>query len=167
MQETATPATQKAVPQQEAEAHTASCQCGATGYQLRGEPLTCYTCHCTDCQSESGGACTISMIVDRDAVEVTRGEVAVNHYEHKGEAMNRHHCAACGSALWFTADSFPAFRALKAGAFEDHSWYQPVAHLWLRSAQPWLALSGSGVQYQTQPEMGELFSLWTDQQAEA
>jgi len=100
------------------------------------------------------------MIVCGDDVEVTNGTVAVNRYTHKGAQMSRHHCAACGSALWFSADSLPEYRALKAGAFDDQSWYQPVAHIWVRSAQPWLSLQGEAAQFQQQPEMSELFGLW-------
>jgi hypothetical protein len=102
------------------------------------------------------------MIVYGEDVEVTSGEIAVNHYTHQGAQMSRHHCAACGSSLWFSADSFPEYRALKAGAFEDHSWYKPVAHIWLRSAQSWLSLQGDAAHYQEQPEMHELFGLWAD-----
>lgn len=142
--------------------HNASCQCGAATYRLTGMPLTCYTCHCTNCQSESGGVCTVSMIVNRESVEVTGGEVAVNRYSHKGANMSRHHCAACGSALWFSAEAMPEYLALKAGAFEHHTWYQPIAHIWLRSAQPWLALQDDAAKFQQQPEMSDLFGLWAE-----
>jgi len=102
------------------------------------------------------------MIVNREQVEVTGGEVTVNRYSHKGANMSRHHCAACCSALWFSAESLPEYLALKAGAFEDHSWYQPIAHIWLQSAQPWLSLQGDAAQFQQQPEMSQLFGLWAE-----
>jgi len=140
--------------------HQARCQCSQAKYQLKGEPLTCYTCHCTDCQSESGSAFTLSMVVNAADVELVQGDVKVDTYHHNNTEIKRHSCHRCGSALWFSADSIGDYYALKAGAFEDSSWIKPIAHLWTGSAQPWLQLDDDIPRYEAQPEMKELFDLW-------
>jgi hypothetical protein len=35
---------------------TGGCQCGAIRYEIASFPLLLYTCHCTDCQRQTGSA---------------------------------------------------------------------------------------------------------------
>lgn len=136
------------------------CDCGSVRYQLSGEPLTCYACHCTDCQTISGSAFTLSMMVNQDDVEILKGELAVNYLDNNGVEVKRHHCDKCGTALWYSADEYPGILALKPGTFDDTKWFSPIAHLWVRSAQPWMTFDPEVKQYQKQPEMTELVELW-------
>ena len=140
--------------------HQGHCQCKRVCYEFDGSPLTCYACHCTDCQSSTGSAFTLSMIVNQSDVSVIKGDVAVASFTHNGAEIERHCCANCGSALWFAGKEYPGILALKPGAFDDASWFAPIAHLWVRSKQPWLVLDSSIRQYEKQPEMAELFGLW-------
>ncbi len=140
--------------------HHGNCQCKSVAYKFTGEPLTCYTCHCTDCQTSTGSAFTMSMIVNRSDLTIVSGAVAENVFLHNGTEVKRHHCKNCGSALWFSSDAAPEICALKPGTFKDTSWLKPVAHLWLRSAQPWVTLDDDAARYQTQPEIEELIELW-------
>lgn len=140
--------------------HQGGCQCGSVKYQHSGDPLTCYACHCTDCQTATGSAFTLSMIVNSSDVRVIEGSCRVNTFDHNGTEVQRHHCGSCGSALWYMATAMPDFLALKPGTFADTTWFKPVAHLWLRSAQPWVVLDNEAAKFEKQPEMSELFQLW-------
>ena len=144
--------------------HQGGCQCGAVRYQFNGEPLTCYACHCTDCQTSSGSAFTLSMIVNSDDLEVIEGELATNISDVNGIEVKRHHCGQCGIAFWYSADEYAGMAALKPGTFDDTSWFKPVAHLWTRSAQPWLKLDDEAVKYEQQPEIFELIELWAERE---
>ncbi|HFD87095.1 MAG TPA: GFA family protein [Gammaproteobacteria bacterium] len=136
------------------------CECKSVRYQFNGEPLTCYACHCTDCQTSSGSAFGMSMIVhDRD-LEIIEGEVAISTGDMSGVEVRRHHCAHCGTAFWFSADAYPGIVALRPGTFDDTSWFKPVAHLWVHSAQAWVRLDEDVPQYEKQPEISELIDLW-------
>lgn len=137
------------------------CQCGSLRYRFKGRPLTCYACHCTDCQSSSGSAFTLSMIVNRADIDVTSGDIAINEFIHNGTLVQRHHCESCGTAVWFAAQDYPQVYALKPGTFDDTGWFRPVAHLWTDSAQPWVKLDGSTKVFPTQPKMDELIDLWS------
>ena len=143
--------------------HQGSCQCGAVRYQFNGEPLTCYACHCTDCQTSSGSAFNLSMIANRDDLEIIKGEVAVNSVDLNGMDVQRYHCGHCGTGFWYAADEYPGIVAIKPGTFDDTSWFKPVAHLWMRSAQPWVILDDVSAKYEKQPEIGELIELWLKQ----
>ena len=136
------------------------CQCGAVRYELKGDPLTCYACHCTDCQTASGSAFTLSMITNEHDMEVTNGEMATSTVDVNGVAVQRHACAHCGVGLWFSADAYPGIVALKPGTFDDTCWFTPIAHLWTRSAQPWVKLDNGIAKYEKQPEIAELIELW-------
>lgn len=139
---------------------TGSCECKSINYQYDGEPLTCYTCHCTDCQTSSGSAFGLSMIVNEVDVKITKGSLVTNNLDYNGVKVKRHHCEKCGSNIWFSADIYPGIIALKPGTFDDTSWFKPIAHLWTRSAQLWVVLSPDIPQFEQQPEMSELMSLW-------
>lgn len=141
--------------------HEGSCQCGKLRYAFSGEPLTCYACHCTDCQTSTGSAFTLSMIVNADDIEVIQGEAAVNTFDMNGIEVSRHHCAQCGTGFWYSADEYPGILALKPGTFDDTSWFEPVAHLWTRSAQPWVTFEEDAIKYEKQPELSELGELWS------
>ena len=136
------------------------CQCGSVRYQLSGEPLTCYACHCRDCQSESGSAFTVSMIVNRNDVKVIAGEVLENIYRLNDNELHRYHCSNCGSALWFSGAKIPEIVALKPGTLDDTSWFKPIAHVWVRSAQPWVLFDSNTPKYEQQPDISELIELW-------
>jgi len=144
--------------------HLGACECKAVRYQLSGEPLTCYTCHCTDCQTVSGSAFGQTMIVKLDDVDVLDGELAVSCVDKNGIDVKRHHCGKCGTAIMFSADEYPGMGALRPGTFDDTSWFAPIAHLWVRSAQPWMVFDDETPQYQKQPEISELIGLWSASQ---
>ena len=52
-----------------------SCQCGEVHYQIKGEPLVLYRCHCTECQKQSGSGFGMSMWVRNDDFEILRGSL--------------------------------------------------------------------------------------------
>ncbi len=137
-----------------------SCECKSIQYKFTGEPLTCYACHCTDCQTASGSAFGLSMIVNDKDIEIIKGKVAITTIDVNGIKVQKHHCPQCGTPFWFSADEYPGIVALKPGTFDDTSWFSPVAHLWVRSAQPWVIFDSSTPQYEKQPEIPELIELW-------
>ena len=140
--------------------HKGSCQCGQLNYQLIKPPLTCYTCHCHGCQTSTGSAFTMSMIIKDDAIQFDGGNLSNVDYVQNGNNVRRHFCPQCATTIYFSAPEFPEFIALKPGTFDNNDWYQPIAHLWLSSAQPWVKLEDDLPQYDEQPEMHVLFDLW-------
>lgn len=47
--------------------------CGNTRYLLNAEPITTYACHGTGCQTRTGSAFGISMIVSAERLKLTAG----------------------------------------------------------------------------------------------
>lgn len=148
----------------EREIHTGGCECKSVQYQLTGKPLTCYACHCTDCQTSSGSAFSLSMIVYAKDIKLTKDKTVFNLLDYSGTPVRRHHCEKCGTALWMSADDYPDVVALKPGTLDDTKWFKPIAHVWVRSAQPWITFDKGSKKYPTQPEMSELIELWAKKQ---
>ena len=142
--------------------YSGGCECKSVRYQFSGEPLTCYACHCTDCQTASGSAFGLSMIVNDKDIDVIEGEMDTTTLDVNGMKVQKHACAQCGTPFMFSADDYPGIAALKPGTFDDTSWFTPIAHLWVRSAQPWLTLDEAVNKYEKQPEMSELIALWAN-----
>ena len=135
------------------------CVCGATRYRVTGKPLSVHACHCTDCQALSGSAFGLTMVLNESDIEVLQGETGINRFSTDHNRMHRHHCVDCGTAIWFSSPDYPGIVALKPGTLSDVSALQPVAHMWYRSAQPWLKLDDGIPVFEEQPTFSELLEL--------
>jgi hypothetical protein len=145
--------------------YSGGCLCGAVRYRVNSEPETLYACHCTDCQRRVGTAFALSLVVRRDALELTRGETVP--YSAKlpdGRQKNGQLCATCSTRLWGESVRNPAFVIVQPGTLDDTSWLRPVAHIWTRSAQPWIRFPEGAALFETQPPepWKVLFQLWRE-----
>jgi len=138
------------------------CVCGAVRYRLTGEPLTLYACHCTECQRHSGSSFALSMPVRRSALEVVHG--TPRQYDvvvARGVRRRGRYCEACGTRLWGEPVHLPTMYVVRPGTLDDTTWLDPVAHLWMRSAQPWVIVSDDVLRFDTQPpDFGVLIDAW-------
>jgi hypothetical protein len=115
------------------------CLCGAVRYRIDAEPLAVYTCHCTDCQRRTGSAFAFTVVVARPALQVLCGETAPYFARlPDGRVKQGRMCAPCGTRLWGEG-SDPNLAFVTHGTLDQPSGLAPVAHLWVRSRQPWLA----------------------------
>lgn len=135
------------------------CACGAVRYQVTGVPMSVHACHCTDCQTLSGSAFGLSMVLNLSDIEVTQGEVEVNDFTASKNRMHHHHCAKCGVAIWFSSPGYEGVIAIKPGTLDDTSGLRPIAHMWYRSAQPWLDVGDDVPVFEEQPSFEELLEL--------
>lgn len=135
------------------------CACGAVRYEVTGRPLSVHACHCTDCQTLSGSAFGLSMVLNEADVRLTSGAVAINDFTASKNRMHRHHCVDCGVALWFSSPGYAGIVALKPGTLDDTSSLRPIAHMWYRSAQPWVDVRDDVPVFQEQPTFEELLDI--------
>jgi|SRR6185312_4035372 len=138
------------------------CLCQTIRYRVTEEPLTVYACHCIDCQRRTGSAFSLSMIVRRQAIEVLQGEPA-SYFAvlPDGRTKSGRLCAKCGTRLWGEPQSRPMIAVVQPGTLEQPYSVSPIAHLWTRSAQPWVTFPQGVALYETQPQdPTELVKLW-------
>jgi hypothetical protein len=118
---------------------TGRCLCGSVEYRADAEPVVQAVCHCTDCQRQTGTAFSAVVGVPRTALTVegdTLSSFTTTGEEH-GTGTERQFCSACGSPIVSLVEALPDLAFLKAGTLDDVSWFEPVAEVWSRSAQPW------------------------------
>ena len=143
----------------ETQTRLGGCACGAVRYKVTGTPLSVHACHCTDCQTLSGSAFGLSMVLKACDIEVVAGNLGVNRFNTSRVSMHRHHCTECGVALWFSSPDYEGIVAVKPGTLDNTSSLKPVAHMWVKSAQPWLTIANDVPVFQEQPTFEELLAI--------
>jgi hypothetical protein len=137
-------------------------------YEITLEPVFVYACHCADCQGSTSSAFSIGVMVPADGFRVigddnTRlifgGTAASN-----GRVKQRRVCTHCGT--WLYGDPrnharYPGLiRVVRGGTFDDQTWITPMAHLWVKRAQPWIVIPDDVRKYDTQPDGKSLWPGW-------
>ncbi|KAF3889109.1 MULTISPECIES: GFA family protein [Nostocales] len=145
--------------------YTGGCQCGEIRYEIRAEPLTLYLCHCTECQKQSSSAFGMSLTVPRDAVVIVQGHPkAWTRGADSGREVKCLFCDNCGTRLFHQRSYNQQTINVKAGTLDDTSWLRPVGNLWTRSAQPWVTIPDSMLNYDGQPsDISPLWEKWSQQ----
>ncbi len=129
------------------------CACGAVRYRLLEDPLDLHVCHCTDCQTVTGSAFVMCMPIHVRSLEISKGEPkTVSFTAQDGRAKANRRCPECETCLVGVIASMPQIVALQAGTLDDTSWLEPIAHIWTRSAQPWVKIPDGVLVYEGQPD---------------
>lgn len=130
---------------------TGGCACGAIRYELSAEPVFQIACHCRDCQYTSGGAPTLAMIVPREGLTVTKGQVRTYWVVgENGGKVGRSFCETCGTPV-FSEPVSNGIAVIKVGSLDDPSDFNAQAYIWTRSAQPWHHIPEGAMTFETQP----------------
>ena len=144
--------------------YSGGCLCGAIRYRLTDEPLTLYACHCTDCQRESGSSFGLTMVMSRTALDLLQGNpqrFAVTLAD--GRQKNGAFCGACATRVWGEPVQFPQVVNVEPGTLDDTTWLRPIAHIWTRSAQPWVVIPPNTLSFAEQPpDAMTLVNAWWD-----
>ena len=141
------------------------CQCGHIRYQINGEPVTLYACHCLHCQSQSSSAFGMSMWVKAQDFELLCGQLKFwTETADDGSAKICAFCPECGCRIYHALEDSDGVLSLKAGSLDDKSILTPIAHIWTKRAHDWLALEQSGARcYDTEPDsFDEIVDAWRD-----
>ncbi len=132
------------------------CQCGNIRYRLIGKPQMLYACHCTDCQKQSASAFGMSLIMQSQHVKFIEGAESMRRWDTQGDdgrIKRCHFCPNCGTRIMHGSDTPGQSVSIKAGSLDDTRNLQPSAHIWLKSAQPWLAIDRKNLLcFETEPE---------------
>jgi hypothetical protein len=113
------------------------CQCGAVRYQIGAPFFGMAVCHCRACQYASGGGPNYVALAQREAFEITKGEVKV--FRSRGDSgaeIGRAFCAQCGTPIYAEPAGGPLL-PVKVGSLDDPSSLSPALHIFTEFAQPW------------------------------
>ena len=130
------------------------CQCGKVRYSIAGKPVLAYCCHCSDCQQQSSSAFGMSVWFPTNCFRLTAGELFT--WRTRGDSGNEKLCAfcpECGSRIYHAISDQPDTLSVKGGSLDDIRDIPPIAHIWTRSAQPWISrLLDKELCHETEPD---------------
>lgn len=113
------------------------CLCGQLRYDIDGDPVYQYICHCRDCQRMSGAACLPLIALPNPYVR-PHGEVTwYARRADSGRQALEGFCARCGSRVLGAGDSLPGLMLVCAGTLDDPALFMPSADIYTRSAPHW------------------------------
>lgn len=130
---------------------TGQCRCGQLKLHVEVETLPpLYACHCLNCQRWSGSAFSLHMLCAAPAVQVS-DETYTYVHEHDGQTSTQYACGVCFTRLFNETTAAPGMRVVRAGVLDGAAQLAPMAHIWVRRKQPWLALPVGIAQWQESP----------------
>ena len=129
-----------------------SCQCGAVRYEITGEPVALYVCHCRECQKQSASAFGISVVVKRSDLRITRGEVKVwSRPTDSGGSLACVFCPECGSRLWHGSAGGTDTISVKGGSLDEPVDLAPAVHIWTARKLPGVVIPETAAQFPGEP----------------
>ena len=128
------------------------CQCGSIRYEVSDEPRQVVACHCTECQSQSGSAFGMTMVVPEEAFLITKGEPQFyRSTSSTGRAKLGAFCPDCGTRIYHKPEWRKGSISVKPGTLDETGWLRPNVHLWTSSKQGWVTIPEGVEAYERQP----------------
>jgi len=129
------------------------CTCGAIRYRFEDAPLSLTACHCTECQRSTGSAFGMSLLLMKSEFTLLQGvpETYTVTFPDDGRKKFAKFCGRCGARVWTEFTKFAHVMNLKPGTLDETRWLEPVAHIWVRSAQPWIRIPDGALVFEAQP----------------
>ena len=114
---------------------TGGCLCGEVRYQVEGEPLEVYICHCTMCQKYSGATSSAAATFPFESYTLIQGDPRINHTSAHYSRMS---CRQCGSILGGrqSGDS-PKLVTIRLGNLDNPSALKPTSHVFTSTRVEW------------------------------
>ena len=117
------------------------CHCGRITYEAEVDPAAVVVCHCTDCQTLSGSAFRTAALTRPGGFRLLSGHPKTYvKVADSGTRRAQAFCPECGSPIYAASEGGPEPKvySLRLGTCAQRAELKPVAHIWCRSAMPWL-----------------------------
>lgn len=114
------------------EALAGGCQCGQVRYEVRGEPLDLYACHCRECRKQSSSAFGISLIVRSADLALLSGTPKIwTRPATVGGSLDCAFCPNCGSRVWHGNTDRDDAVSVKGGSLDTPPDLSKAKHIWI------------------------------------
>jgi hypothetical protein len=131
---------------------TGGCQCGHLRYEIAGEPLALYVCHCRECQRQSASAFGMSLQVRRDDLRLVAGTPASwTRDTDSGRRLTCVFCPVCGSRVWHEPEPAGETATVKAGSLDQPVDMADAIHIWTSRALPGVVIPATAQSYPKEP----------------
>lgn len=131
---------------------TGGCQCGAVRYEIRGQPLAVYICHCLECRKQSASAFGISVRVRRADFTLLSGTTRVwSRPTDSGRVLDCLFCPECGSRVWHEPGGGTSeYVTVKGGSLDEPVDVSAATHGWVKRKLPGIVIPDGAPQFQEQ-----------------
>jgi hypothetical protein len=110
------------------------CRCGEVRLQVTRPPLLSSACHCAGCQRMTASAYALTLSLNVDGFEVTRGEPVLGGLRQEPK---HYHCPSCKSWMFTKPSDAPWLVNLRPTMLDDHAWVRPFADVHRREGYAW------------------------------
>ena len=117
-----------------------SCLCGSIRYEIRGDLLGMYHCHCETCRKASGASFATNIAVPAESFAVVEGEELLTAYESSPK-KHRRFCSRCGSPIYSFGESTKFMVSVRSGTLDDDPVLRPTAHGYVASKAAWTEIT--------------------------
>ena len=132
---------------------TGSCLCGTVKYQLEGNAIRFYHCHCQRCRKATGtGHASNLLIKPLDSLTWLQGEEALSKYKvPEAERFYNCFCKDCGSPMPRVVPELDGI-LVPAGTLDEEAPIQPGARIFWGSRALWSCEAGGLPVFDEYPE---------------
>jgi hypothetical protein len=118
-----------------------ACHCGFITVEGEADPDKTQICHCTDCQTSTGTAFRVSILVPGATLKITgQPAIYVKTTADSGKLRVQAFCPKCGSPIYSTTpgDGMQPSYTVRVGILRQRDQLTPRRQNWFRSARPWI-----------------------------
>lgn len=144
-----------------AEVIEGGCRCARVRYRIRSAGwANAYACHCRDCQTWSGSAFSLNLVVPEGSFE-TLGELAAFELiSGDGKRVSRQlACATCFTRLFNTNTARPGAVVVRAGTLDRSNELKIVAHIWTIRKMDGITIPDDVAQWRRSAPLEEISAL--------
>jgi hypothetical protein len=113
-----------------------SCLCGKVRYEIRGEPLIMYYCHCGTCRKATGSAFATNIALRTEDLQIVAGREALASFESSPN-KRRYFCSGCGSPIYSHGEATRGIVSVRCGTLDDDPAVRPAVHGYVASKASW------------------------------
>jgi hypothetical protein len=129
-----------------------SCLCGAVKYEISGDVLRFYHCHCQRCRKATGtGHASNLLVTPVTSITWLQGEELLSKYKvPEAERFYNCFCNKCGSPMPRVVPELDAV-LIPAGSLDNNPPIEPQGHIFWDSKAEWSCGAGGKPHYAEYP----------------
>ena len=125
------------------------CHCGAVRYEVRGEAVIHYLCHCNDCRRHAGAPMVGWATFPEKALVVTKGNPKTYA---SSEHVVREFCPDCGTGLFYkNTNLLPGLVDIQTGALDEPNLLPADFHIQTAERLLWMSDAHALPEYERFP----------------
>jgi len=133
---------------------TGGCQCGALRYEVHGEVVDLFVCHCRECQKQSSSAFGISVIVKASDVTLLSGTPkSWRRPAIINGSIDCVYCPSCGSRIWHGNVDIDEEISIKGGSLDVPPNLVGAKHIWTSSKLDGVVIPTGAETYEEEPPL--------------